>query len=79
MSTHIQRAIERCHTKHELSRDDAIARAVEYGFPVVPYKCPNGWDHWHVGKNMRKAKTFYNSRDIWEAQWINRPDTVPER
>ena len=79
MSTHLQRAIERCATKDELSRDSAIARAIEYGFPVVPYKCPNGWDHWHIGKSLHKAKLFYNDRPKWESQWINRSNTVPGR
>lgn len=77
MNSHTQRAIERCPTKDSLPRNTAITRAVKYGFPVVPYKCPNGWDHWHIGKNTRKAKVFYHNRPKWETQWINKQDTAP--
>lgn len=77
MNSHTQRAIERCPTKNVFSREDAITQAIKHGFPVVPYKCPNGWDHWHVGKAVRKAKVFYNNRPKWETQWINKPSTVP--
>ena len=77
VSAHIQRAIERCSTKYALTRDESIVQAVEYGFPVVPYKCPNGWDHWHIGKSHRQAKIFYSNRPRWESRWINKSDTIP--
>ena len=77
MSTRIDRAIARCHTKQWLTRDQALVEAPRLGFPVVPYKCPNGLDHWHTGKSHSGAPVFYNHRDKWESAWINKPDTVP--
>ena len=66
-----QEAVARCPTKQRHNRGEAIARAILMGYPVTPYKCPNGWDHWHVGKSRKKALDFYHHRDQWEARRRN--------
>ena len=77
MDTRQDRAIARCPTKQPLTRDEALTAAPRLGFPVMPYKCPNGWDHWHIGKSWKRAAMFYKDRERWESVWINRPDTIP--
>jgi len=61
----------RCPTKRILSRDEAIRVADSMGYPVVPYRCPNGNDHWHVGRSQKKAPEFHNHRDRWVNRKIN--------
>ena len=61
-------AFARCSGKIQRTRPDAIIEATRIGFPVAPYLCPNGYDHWHVGKSWKNGKLFHNKRDWWEAQ-----------
>jgi hypothetical protein len=56
----------RCFGKIIHTRDDAITEAVRLGYPVAPYKCPNGLDHWHVGNSQRNGNLFHNKREQWE-------------
>ena len=65
MSPRHSESIARCPTKVPLTRNRAIEIADTIGYPVVPYKCPNGWDHWHTGRSMKGAPEFHNHRDRW--------------
>lgn len=71
-------SIARCATKIPVSRASAIHTAERLGYPVVPYKCPNGWDHWHVGRSQKGAPKFHNHRDKWEQQRKNQDTNTTE-
>lgn len=71
MSANIDRSIARCYTKRVITRDQAITEAERLGYPVVPYKCPNGWNHWHVGASQAEAQIFYKDRPRWERKSRN--------
>ena len=64
-------SIARCPTKQRYTRPEAIDCAESLGYPVIPYKCPNGWDHWHVGHSMKVAPSFYGHRKRWESRIRN--------
>ncbi len=65
-------SVARCPTKIRRTRDDAITVATALHYPVVPYKCPNGHDHWHVGRSVKEAKLFYHDRPAWERKSRNK-------
>lgn len=49
-----------CGTKHRLTKDQAMGRAVAMrrtspGESFDAYPCPHG-DHWHVGHRTKKAR-----------------------
>ena len=64
-------SVARCPTKVRRTRPDALDTATTLGYPVVPYKCPNGHDHWHVGTNRQETKLFYTDRPAWERKARN--------
>ncbi len=55
----------KCASKISLDRDAAILEARRLGYPVAPYICPNGHDHWHVGSSTRNGAQFHNHFDAW--------------
>jgi len=64
----------RCYGKVAHDRSAAIEEATRLGYPVAPYKCPNGRDHWHVGGSTKNAKLFHNQRTRWDKQSRNQED-----
>jgi hypothetical protein len=64
----------RCQNKLPLTRDAAITEATRLGYPVAPYRCPNGRDHWHVGNSKGNGQTFHNNRTRWERLARNQGD-----
>jgi len=66
----------RCQSKLPCTRAEAIAEAVRIGFPVAPYLCPNGRDHWHVGNSQKNGALFHTKRERWEGQPRNQ-EAIP--
>ena len=66
----------RCASKITRTRSNAITEAARLGFPVAPYKCPNGGDHWHVGRSIKNSKMFSNDRTRWESLARNQDTEV---
>lgn len=56
----------RCQSKVSHTRDSAIEEAIRLGFPVAPYQCPNGGDHWHTGNSQKNGRLFHINRTRWE-------------
>ena len=65
----------RCLGKINLTRKQAIAEATRIGFPVSPYRCPNGHNHWHVGNSKKHGNLFHNHRARWERKPRNQEDS----
>lgn len=64
-------AVARCPSKIARTRGNAITEALRLGYPVAPYKCPNGKDHWHIGNSRRNARLFHNAHEQWEKKLQN--------